>query len=416
MNILLIDQPLWNRGDESAHKGLIRNLIHDIPDVCIKVLEFDVKPAAIIEFDMRLPQVHFVNLHSYNKAWFDKILGNAYKFHLGWILFMSPTMMKVIKLYKEADLIMMAPGGINLGGFQDWRHLSLLLLALKMKKPLVYYGRSIGPFGDKDWKQRRFKKLANIILKNCNFICLRDRKSLKVATDLHISCVSTVDSAFLDSTEVQIPDEVQRIIDGGQYIVFVPNELIWHYTYRNKISVSVINDFYTRLVEVMQKKYPDYKIVMLPQTNNQKRNDYDYFCELRSSFPIQDNIIVIPDIYSSDVQQAVIKQAMLMVGARYHSIVFAINQGIPFVSLSYEHKMSGLLETLDETSRMIDISKIFANHIAMESAIARFEYLIADLRDSQNARTKAKKIARQCFELYMESLSKYKKLYNSPML
>ena len=36
----------------------------------------------------------------------------------------------------------------------------------------------------------------------------------------------------------------------------------------------------------------------------------------------------------------------MVIGARYHSIVFAINNCVPFVCLSYEHKMSGMLESL----------------------------------------------------------------------
>ena len=54
MRILLIDQPLYNRGDESAFKGLIRNLIKVIPDIEITVLEINAPQAAINEFDLHL--------------------------------------------------------------------------------------------------------------------------------------------------------------------------------------------------------------------------------------------------------------------------------------------------------------------------------------------------------------------------
>lgn len=143
---------------------------------------------------------------------------------------------------------------------------------------------------------------------------------------------------------------------------------------------------------------------MLPQTNNQKRNDYSYFKELRDISPYQKNIVIIPDTYSSDVQQAIIKNAILMVGARYHSIVFAINQGIPFISLSYEHKMSGLLEVLKKTNRMIDITKIFKNDLEMESALSHFESQVIDLVKSENAQQEAKEIASKCFGMFCKTL------------
>ena len=38
MNILIINQPPFNRGDESAHKGFIRTLLKRFPDANIKVM------------------------------------------------------------------------------------------------------------------------------------------------------------------------------------------------------------------------------------------------------------------------------------------------------------------------------------------------------------------------------------------
>lgn len=397
MKILLIGQPLYNRGDESAHKGLIRSLIRKKSDIELSVMEIDAEQVAIDEFDMKLPQVRWVNLHSTDKKVFLTVIYRAYKYHVGWMLDFLPTWRKVRRLYEWADVIMMAPGGINLGGFQDWKHLSMLLLARKMAKPLVYYGRSIGPFEENNWVQRRFRNLARKALNYCSFVSLRDTESIQWSNELNVKCTPTVDSAFLDSITVEIPTEIKQMIGSGTYIAFVPNELTWHFAYRS-VAPSEIDGFYLRLMDIMHRQYPDYRIVMLPQTNHQSRNDYSYFCELRERCPYKENVIVIPDIYNSDVQQAVIHKAVLMIGARYHSIVFAINQATPFISLSYEHKMSGLLKELGNTERMIDITKIFFNSSDMESAVQRFEMLIGELFSPVDVQSKAKNIAKACFE------------------
>ena len=404
MNILLIDQPLWNRGDESAHKGLVRSILKAIPNARIKVMELGVSPAAIDEFDMKLPQVEFVNITPLNEVWFNRVARHSYRWNAGWTLTLCPTGNKIKRLYKWADMVMMAPGGINLGGFQDWRHLSLLLLARSMGKPLAYYGRSIGPFTTATRAQRRFRHLAKKALEYCSFVCLRDEKSVNVARELGINCTPTVDSAFLDATEADVPDDVRRIIGGGEYIVFVPNELVWHYAYRNTVQPQTINRFYADLVRIMQELYPKHKIVMLPQTNNQTRNDYQYFRELRETFLRKEPVVIIPDTYNSDVQQAVIRQAALMVGARYHSIVFGINQGIPFISLSYEHKMAGLLESLGETDRMIDITNIFTDKAAADQACQHFRDLACNLKSADAARAKAKGKAQKCFDKFVKLL------------
>ena len=38
MNILIVNQPLNNRGDESAHRALVRSIIKYIPNVNVRVL------------------------------------------------------------------------------------------------------------------------------------------------------------------------------------------------------------------------------------------------------------------------------------------------------------------------------------------------------------------------------------------
>ena len=274
-----------------------------------------------------------------------------------------------------------------------------------MGKSLAYYGRSIGPFPTATRTQRRFRHLAKKALEYCSFVCLRDEKSVSVASELGINCTPTVDSAFLDATEADVPDDVRRMTGGGEYIVFVPNELVWHYAYRNTVQPQTINRFYASLVRIMQELYPKHKIVMLPQTNNQTRNDYQYFRELRETFSRKESVVIIPDTYSSDVQQAVIRQAALMVGARYHSIVFAINQGIPFISLSYEHKMAGLLESLGETDRMIDITNIFTDKAAADQACQHFRDLACNLKSADAARAKAKGMANNCFTEFIKLIN-----------
>lgn len=58
---------------------------------------------------------------------------------------------------QKADLIICAPGGICMGGFQDWNHLFYLQLAKYARKPLAYYGRSFGPFPITTKSNRDFK-------------------------------------------------------------------------------------------------------------------------------------------------------------------------------------------------------------------------------------------------------------------
>lgn len=406
MKILLVDQPLWNRGDESAHRGLMRAICKAMPDVEITVLHSNLEPGVVDEFDVHLPQVRYAEVKGSVKGR-CRVMTAAMWWNMPWLSFLHPSIRREIPYYREADLVMCAPGGINMGGFFDYGHLFKLKLATWMKKPLVYYGRSIGPFSTDTKRQAAFTRVSWQILHDTSFLCLRDKQSQEWARRLGVECVPTVDSAFLDSPRVAIPKEITDAIGDSKYIVYVPNALNWHFAYRS-ITDEQIMDYFCRMADIMLERHPDYKLVMLPQTYAQRKNDVDFF-RLLAARKQDSRIVVVDDTYSSDIQQTIIAGAQLMVGARYHSIVFAINNNTPFISLSYEHKMSGLLESLDIKGCMLDITKAFASPEATEQSLKTFAQLVDNVVHFPEAQQKAKAIARECFDKFIDYLRNSRK-------
>ena len=53
MRIVIVNQPLGNRGDESAHKGLVRALLINIPKINITVLFVGVSQDSINQFAIK---------------------------------------------------------------------------------------------------------------------------------------------------------------------------------------------------------------------------------------------------------------------------------------------------------------------------------------------------------------------------
>lgn len=397
MNILIINQPLNNRGDESAHKGLVRTLSKRFPQYKIRVLFVGANNDSVKQFDVNIANVEYINLKPSKGFSKMSIAGLKYDIPIFWYL--HPTIMKVRSIYNESDYILCAPGGICMGGFQDWMHLFMLKLAKNLKKPLVYYGRSFGPFPTETRNNRIFKRLSIEMLNYFCFLSIRDKKTEEFARELNVQYYSTVDSAFLDSPRVQIPVEIQKRIGEKKYIVFVPNLLIWHYKYKNKISKENIILFYRQIISIITQIYPDLKIVFLPQTFNYgtyNGDDIYFFKDIIRE--IEDSrFIIIEDKYSSDIQQAIIAKATLLVGARYHSIVFAINNNTPFVALSYEHKIAGLLSILDKSNRMVDIS--YLNNDDNTVVFNQIKSLIqVQDEDNEFVQKKAKMIAINCFD------------------
>ena len=399
MNVLLINQPLNNRGDEAAHKALIRTLIKEYPNINVNVLFTDADNDSIRQFQVDDTRVNYINIESNHRFIFNLLATYGTLLRLPFLWYLNSTIRNLIKIYKNADYVICAPGGICMGGFQNWKHLFFLYITKFTKKTLFYYGRSFGPFPTKTFKNKQFKKRSLEMINYFRFLSIRDKKTEDFAKSLNLKYYSTVDTAFLDSPIVNIPKEIQNQI-GNDYIVCVPNLLIWHYYYKNRLTKEKVSAFFEEILKILLIKYPSEKIVLLPQTFNYKNDVGDDICFFKELKSVLDNhrIIVIPDTYSSDVQQSIIAKSKLMVGARYHSVVFAINNNVPFIALSYEHKISGLIQHLDANIFLIDISTGLETPENIAKKISEFKNLLSIIRLDNTLKYKAKVIAQGCFQ------------------
>ena len=418
MKILLINQPHNNRGDESAHRGLMRTMLRELPDAEIRVLFDGIKQESLNEFIVDSKQINYINPKPpMRHTLYYRVVKLAMWLNCPLPMYLYPAYWRKIKHYKWADLVVGAPGGMCMGGFQNWGHVFNLYVAKFMKKPLAYYGRSIGPFPTKTFSNRLFRKMSMRMLDYFMFTSLRDRKSEKIAAELGFhNIVGVVDSAFLDSPKVEIPTEIQKQLGDKPYFVFVPNLLIWHVDYKGKLDRSMLIDYYCQMLEVLFKVHPDCNAVMLPQTCCADRydgNDVNLFREIAEKKGDK-RVIVVSDKYGSDIQQTIIADAKLMVGLMYHSIVFALNQGIPFVSLSYEHKMSGLLETLGKEDCMVNVQESIFTEDGRKSILKQLEEKARTAKPDAAVREKAKQIAMKGFEAFKKQCIKSKNRSLSP--
>lgn len=399
MRILIVNQPLNNRGDESAHKALNRSIIRALPNAHVQVLFVGSNEDSIRQFTVH-SNVQYTNLKK--GKFYSTFMKNGLYTGLFSIWNMHPTIRKVMKIIQHSDVVLCAPGGICMGGFYNWQHLAYLYIAKRMNKKIVYYGRSFGPFSDETKRKRRFKEISYELLHTFDFLAIRDQMTERLADEIGVRYFSTVDAAFLDEPQIQIPNEVHSMIGTGEYMVLTPNVLVWHYSYKN-IPQSVIHNFFESIIKFMLKEYPTLTIVMLPQTFNYKKeidNDYNFLCELKMSIG-SDRIVVIPDTYSSDIQQSIISKSKFIIGSRYHSIIFAINMNRPFVALIYEHKISGLLEKLDKRDCMVEISDIFNSEQKINKALLQISQLLPVISDDAQMKEKARKISNDCFDQFI---------------
>lgn len=406
MNILVINQPPYNRGDESAHKGLIRALLKSIPGIKIRVMSPVSMDESVRQYAIKSAQVEYIQ-EPQKALRFDEIRWLGLYYGLKFIWLFHPTFWKYKKIYQWADFILCAPGGICMGGFQDWDHLFRLVLAKFYKRKLVYYGRSFGPFSEETKLSKAFKKISLEMLHYFSFLSIRDHETEIIAQKMGIPYISTVDSAFLDTPTTEAPYEVKKELAGKDYMVFVPNYLLWHFAYKNRIKHETIMDFYSRLIDNILCDNPQIHIVMLPQLfcgHEYSFNDVDFFRDLASS-KNDPRVIIFPDCYGSDIQQSIIKGAKYVIGSRYHSIVFAINQGVPCIALSYEHKIKGLMESLNQQQFCYDFTNTLDSIDNQRNCLQAIRKLISALKINKSVQLEAKEKAYSCFNVFLKKLN-----------
>ena len=397
MKILIINQPLNNRGDEAAHKALVRSLLSKMPEAYFTVLFLQsYSPEGIRQFTVDDDRVVYVDIHPQGDFWkvAEEWIVNGKT--SGWNS--SPALRSMRNFYEAADFVICAPGGICMGAFQDWWHLFYLKFAQILHKPLIYYGRSFGPFPSDTERSVRFRDESMTLLHYFSFLSIRDKKTEEIAQKIDgLRYHMTTDVAFLESPCKDIPKEIQNAIGEKKYMVFVPNSLVWHPMYKGKVTKETVIEFYCSVIDIIQNRYPELSIVMLPQifASDDSERDYLFFKEIAAKKQ-SSNIVVIPDSYSSDIQQTVIAGSELLIGARYHSVVFAINQNVPFVALNYEHKIQGLLSALNKQNCMVNIMETFSDSSSLQNTLEVIERLLPEIRKDGDAQRKSKEIAAEC--------------------
>ena len=395
MKILLINQPLQNHGDEAAHKALLRALSADLPEASIDVLFVGRKPGDVAAFKVESPSVHYINLRKGLLFWRVSVWALKKRLPLRKLLWkLDSTSRAVCRLVRAADLVLCAPGGTCMGWQQNWNHLAMLWFAYEYGRPTAYFGRSIGPFPRDTRSQRLFYDYSATLLRSFKFISLRDKVSCNIAAELGLKPVETLDSAFLGPAAE--PEKTD-----APYLVFVPNSLAWLPAYKGR--ADEVKRFFEEVLHELHEVYPQLQIVMLPQTfrSDGKEGDRAFFESLAGSDAPY--VRIESSGIDSDTQQKMIAGACFVVGARYHSIVFAINNRTPFLAFSYEHKISGMLDALGESSRAIDLTGAFFLPAATESALKAFSAKLPTLAAAKPVdRDIAAGISREAYLKFLE--------------
>ena len=249
---------------------------------------------------------------------------------------------QVSRLYRQADIVLSAPGGFlnDFYGVED--RLRGLEVALSLRKPVVLLAQSIGPF----WKNRSRQRVCEV-LKRISYACVRDQVSKECLLDIGIPAskiVQTTDAAFLWRTLE--PDLFQKRVGPIRTIGL-------------SFRVWPLEDSQA-FKEVARKAETLCKFLLADQTRNL------VFLSTCQGVPgyVDDSLIALevvkrlaPELQTRcridrerrEPQQLIMamQQFDAFIGMRLHGCLLAMLAGTPALGLGYEQKTEEIFRQLE---------------------------------------------------------------------
>lgn len=354
-----------NRGDEAAIRAMAESIYERDEDAELVIVDNGIsKPEDITQY---FPNNKMIVLEEYptRKQFIELVIPYFTKGKL----VLGKRAKEFCHQLKDSDIVIHGPGGPSIGDMyksSESRYLVRLKLAQRMGKKVFFYAPSAGPFQN---------KIRNIIRRNIYKkaigIVVREQQSKKYIEKLGIkNVIVSADSALqlkinksFYHNKVKEITELEEFFNRGRKIVGITiTDLMWHASYKNIKLSEKINETFVMFIRWLDST--GYNVMFIPQKFDCLERDYVYMKEVAAKTGT-DNVMVLPDIYCSYTQQYIISKLFAVIGMRYHSNIFAYKMKTPFISISYEHKMSGFMKLAGIDENCIDVYDL-SNEILIE--------------------------------------------------
>ena len=377
MKITIMHAHWNNRGDEAALRALVDELKLQYPDA-------DINVCILIKHVQQFPYED-KNIHLFNVNYPKR--KNIADYWLTWLtkgkVALLPNSKEFINIVKGSDLVLHAPGGPSIGDIyyaNEKRYLQRLNLLRRMGIRYAFYAPSMGPFTAGSRSRNALRKK---VLNGAEFIYLREGQSAEFVKELGIDprrIHVSLDSAFqhygdAEKYERQLKEytELDAFLKKYDKVVGVTiTDLKWHPIHRNNETLAkVIRESFDGLIDYFAKR--NIGVLFIPQLFG---HHHDY--GLMKSFA-KENCYLVDDDHDCYFQQHVIGKLYAVIGMRYHSNIFSAKMGTPFISVSYEQKMSGFMELGGLSDYCLDVKNLTADNL-----IGRFEKLESNYDNIRN--------------------------------
>jgi colanic acid/amylovoran biosynthesis protein len=264
---------------------------------------------------------------------------------------------------READLVLPVGGGYLYSSRRGPLGVGLLgalfhiHLASRLRKPVVAFPMSVGPFGSK-----LDALLAKRVLSEIKLVCSREPITTRVLDELGLTNVVEVpDIAFLLSpgNPLQLPET------GGKLRLGVT---VLNWSFAQSVNESVIDEYVARVERIVDRiaAVCPIHVYIFPQvTVGGKDSDLPVSLKLHRLIGEQSSSVVnLEDVWRPEDVIATYSQMDLFLASRMHSAIFAMAGKVPTVGLAYQPKTHGTFAMLGVPERSFDITNFDPGKVA----------------------------------------------------
>lgn len=299
------------------------------------------------------------------------------------------------KAMSEADLVLDLSGDSISSDYNWVANLTVILPLLVsglITKPYYLCAQSIGPFG-----KGLMGRLTIQVLKMANLITVREGRTTDILAGLGIvnNVKRTEDLAFLltpsDGVELQRLLDQESIDRSTNWIGVSVSSIIARYAFRDLPPAEREEAYLSALAAFCDDLYSRYGFctlfiphVVIPEHSD----DRGVTINVQQRMRYKETSHIINGDYTGAQLKAFIGLCRFFVGSRMHATIAALSQGIPTVTLVYNHKTLGINgDVLNQHDYLIDIRRIGSDDFgaALNGCFSRLFTNAASVRASLQA-------------------------------
>lgn len=243
----------------------------------------------------------------------------------------------------RADLVVSMGGGYvlarpGLDGYQNVFFVLLpALLAQKAGVPVVWAPQSFGPFPAA--AQRR---LVGRVMRRSAAVLARE----DVSVDELLAC--GVPAGRIErAVDAGFAFEPERRTGWRTRIGVGPDERLIGITARRWLAPAAQERYERELARTIDAvQATGARAVLIPQVSTDYLGDDDRICERRIAGHCTSGPLMVDEVVDYRDLKGLYDECTLLIGTRFHSVIFSLTSDVPCVAIEYEHKTRGIMSDL----------------------------------------------------------------------